>query len=74
MSQKPYNETKKYKFWEKKWAKFKLKHSKAQSLFDPGDLVTCTGEREISVVSARLLDNPGELVYMKCSFEEGDFG
>ena len=49
MSQKPYNETKKYKFWGKKWAKFKLKHSKAQSLFDPGDLVTCTGEREIGI-------------------------
>ena len=30
MSQKPYNEIKKYTFWGKKWAKFKLKHRKAQ--------------------------------------------
>ena len=30
MSQKPYDEIKKYKFWGKKWAKFKLKHRKAQ--------------------------------------------
>ena len=30
MSQKPYNEIKKYKFLGGKWAKFKLKHRKAQ--------------------------------------------
>ena len=36
--------------------------------------MTCTGEREISAIYGRLPDNPGELAYMKCSFEEGDFG
>ena len=51
MSQKPYN-------GEKNGLNLKLK---LKSPFYPGDLVTCTGEPEISTTSLRLPDNPGEL-------------
>ena len=44
---------------------FKQKHRKAQKSILSGRFgVTHTGEREISAVSSRLPDNPGELAYM----------
>ena len=41
-----------------------LKHRKVQSPFYLGDLVTYTGERKISAVFRRLLNNLEELAYM----------
>ena len=40
---------------------FKLKHRRAKKAFHPEDLVTCTGEQEISATYWRLM---GELAYM----------
>ena len=56
---------KKIKCWEKNGFTFKLKHRKAQKsiIFIWENLVTCTREREISAISRRLPDNPGEIAY-----------
>ena len=49
-------------FEKKNELNFKLKHRKAEKYL--GDMVSHTGEREISAVSGRLLDSQGELAYM----------
>ena len=63
VSQKLYNE-KRSNFEKKKGLNFKLKTEKLKRPFYLGDLVSQTGEREISAVSGRLLDSQGELAYM----------
>ena len=43
--------------------KFQTKGQKSSKVhFYLGNLMTCMGEREISAVSGRLPDNPGELM------------
>lgn len=47
----------------KKWVYFQTKAQKSAEVhyFYLRDLVTCTREREISAISRRLPDNPGEM-------------
>ena len=51
--------------WKCATSQTKAQKSSKDDSVNPGDMVTRTGDREISVVSGRLLDNPGELACMK---------
>ena len=64
MQKCPRNRTsnqRKLKFWEKMGSIPNYSTEKLITQFCPGDLVTCTGDWEIVVVSGRLPDNPGKL-------------
>ena len=74
MPQKPYNECEKFKFRAKNGLHLKLRPQKTSKddLVNPGDMVTRTGDREISVVSGRVgmygsrLHTPPEFAEKNC--------
>ena len=66
MTQKPNYKSKEIQILGENEISSKLKHRKAHNLILSGRFVTSTGDREIGVVSGRLLDNPGGQSWHVC--------